>query len=156
MIITGIDPGKSGAICSINQDGEIIDLQLCPVLEIKKKREYDLEGMRALVIKSNVVWLEKVHAMPGQGVTSMFSFGDGFGIWRMAAVALQIPLHYVAPQTWKGKMLRDLPKDKNSAILRAKELCPNINLKPTSRSRKDSVALAEAYLIARYGLAWGE
>jgi len=166
MIITGIDPGKQGAICLLDEHGGEIILHPCPVVQIKKKREYDLEAMRALLFRSDVVWLEKVHSMPiefkykgkerKQGAASIFSFGDGFGIWRGMTVALQIPLHYVAPQTWKAKMLRDLPKDKNSAILRAKELCPDINLKPTPRSRKDCVALAEAYLIARYGLAWGE
>jgi len=153
MIITGVDPGKSGAICQLNEAGDIVSLNLCPTVKVGKKLQYDLQAMRKLVIGSDQIWLERVHAMPGQGVSSMFSFGDGFGIWRGMAVALLIPLYYISPQKWKGKF--GIKGDKNLAILRAKEIHPTINLKPSLRCRKDSVALAEAFLIARYGLEWG-
>jgi len=156
VIIAGIDPGKGGAICLLDEGGWIIRLEICPTVKIKKKREYDIRAMCDLLSGVNVAWLEKVHSMPGQGVASMFSFGRGFGIWEGLIIARSISLQYVPPQTWKKKMLHGLPKDKNSAILRTKDLYPKpINLKPTERSRKDSVALAEAYLIATYGWNWG-
>jgi len=155
-IITGIDPGKKGAICRLDYgDGHspfIEFLQLCPMIKVGKKEEYNLPAMVQAIEGSDLVYIEKVHAMPKQGVTSMFTFGMGYGIWLGIIATLQIPVHTIAPQTWKKAMLRDMRRDKNSSIVRAKELYPTINLKPTLRCRKDNEALAEAFLIAKYGL----
>lgn len=158
-IITGIDPGKKGAICRLfYKHGclpcpySISRLQLCPTIKVGKKEEYNLPAMIQAIEGSDLICIEKVHAMPKQGVTSMFTFGMGYGIWLGIIATLKIPVHLIAPQTWKKAMLRDMRKDKNSSIIRAKELYPTINLKPTDRCRKDSEALAEAFLIAKYGL----
>jgi len=124
MIIAGVDTGKQGAVCLLDGHTEIVSLKQCPVLKIRNKSEYDIQTMVGLIALADAVWLEKVHAMPKQGVTSMFSFGRGFGIWEGIIVGRRIALYYIAPQTWKKVMMRDLPRDKNSAILRAKELCP--------------------------------
>lgn len=159
MKIIGIDPGKSGAICRLwkpTEDHEPIihiqSLQLCPIVQVKKKKEYDINGMRSLLEGADVVWIEKVHAMPKQGVTSMFSFGKGYGIWLGLIAGLWIRVNEVAPQTWKKFWLKDMPKDKGSAILRVQQLFPDVNLMPTERSRKPSDALADAILIAMYGI----
>lgn len=153
-IITGIDPGKKGAICKLSFKewrNSISYLGLCPTIKVGKKEEYNLPAMVQAIEGSDLVCIEKVHAMPKQGVTSMFTFGMGYGIWLGIITALQIPVRTIAPQTWKKVMLKDMRKEKNSSIIRAKELYPTIYLRPTPRCRKDSDALAEAFLIARYG-----
>ena len=122
------------------------------VVQVKKKDEYDLNAMRALLDGVDEVWIEKVHAMPKQGVTSMFSFGKGYGIWLGLIAGMWIRVNEVAPQTWKKYWLKDMPRGKGSAILRAQQIFPNVNLLPTERSRKPSIALAEALLIAMYGV----
>ena len=160
MKIIGIDPGKSGAICRLQVDGQppsgmttrIESLELCPVVQVKKKKEYNIVRMRNLLEGVDEVWIEKVHAMPKQGVTSMFSFGKGYGIWLGLIAGLWIRVNEVAPQTWKKFWLKDMPKDKGSAILRVQQLFPDVNLMPTERSRKPSDALADAILIAMYGM----
>lgn len=156
MKIIGIDPGKSGAICKLDVSQglptRIVWLQLCPIIQVKKRKEYDIHGMRVLLEGANEVWIEKVHAMPKQGVTSMFSFGKGYGIWLGLIAGLWIRVNEVAPQTWKKFWLKDMPKDKGSAILRVQQLFPDVNLMPTERSRKPSDAFADAILIAMYGM----
>lgn len=158
MIITGIDPGKKGAICRLYYESgslpaiSISWLKLCPTIKVGKKEEYDLPAMVQSIEGSDLVYIEKVHAMPKQGVTSMFTFGKGYGIWLGIIATLKIPVYTIAPQTWKKAMLKDMRKEKNSSIVRAKEIYPTINLRPTDRCRKDSEALAEAFLIAQYGL----
>lgn len=161
MKIVGIDPGKSGGICrldtstsmtSLRTGPRIESLNLCPIVKVKNKKEYDVNGMRALLKGIGEVWIEKVHAMPKQGVTSMFSFGKGYGIWLGLIAGLWIRVNEVAPQTWKKHWLKDMPKEKGSAILRVQQLFPDVNLLPTERSRKPSDALADAILIAMYGM----
>lgn len=163
MKIIGIDPGKTGAICRLEvQENltaimmpKIEKLQLCPVVEVKKKKEYDINGMRGLLFhpeKPDEVWIEKTHAMPKQGGVSMFSSGKGYGIWLGLIAGLWIRVNEVAPQTWKKFWLKDMPKDKNSSVLRVQQLFPDVNLLPTERSRKPSHDLADAILIAMYGM----
>jgi len=145
---------------------------------VGKKREYDLEGMAQLIADASKgssplrVFIEKARAMPikfkikdtqsgkevvrSQGATSLFSYGGGYFAWMMACVChgvygkAKIPYTLVIPQRWKKIMLRDMPKDKNSSIMRAKQLHPGINLIPEN-GKVENEGLAEAYLIARYG-----
>lgn len=171
MKIIGIDPGKSGGICrldtstsmtSLRTGPRIESLDLCPIVKVKNKKEYDINGMRALLEGANEVWIEKVHSMPvefkyrgkvrKQGGASIFSFGKGYGIWLGLIAGLWIRVNEVAPQTWKKFWLKDMSKDKGSAILRVQQLFPDVNLLPTERSRKLSDAFADAILIAMYGM----
>jgi len=169
MIIAGIDPGKKGAICVLDEFDKP-KLYLCPTRKLGKKTEYDLEMMAGLIRayvkpKESMVFIEKAHAMPikfkikdeggkiierRQGATSLFSYGGGYYAWIMACICHDLPYQLVAPQTWKAVMLRDMPKGKNSSIIKAKQLHPGINLIPEN-GRKENEGLAEAYLIARYG-----
>jgi crossover junction endodeoxyribonuclease RuvC len=160
MRIVGIDPGKSGAVCVVEVNihspfGEgPIFCYPCPTVKIGKKREYDLVEMNKLIsnpLFGEKVYIEKAQAMPKQGTVSMFSYGLGYGAWIALCVANGIPYQLVAPQTWKKAMLRDMPKGKGASIIKAKQLCPSINLVPPG-GRRDNHNLAEAYLIAKYGL----
>ena len=96
-------------------------------------------------------FIEKVHAMPGQGVTSMFNFGMGYGLLRMALAANQIPYQLVTPQAWKKKVLAGLPKDKSSAINYVARKYPNVDLIP-GRKRTPHDGIADAICIGEYGI----
>lgn len=138
MIYIGIDPGKGGAMALI-KDGTI---SLIPFSE---------EGYREAlggISSRGVCVLEKVGAMKGQGVTSMFSFGANFGYIQGLLWAFKIPFELVVPQKWKKEF--SVTADKNSSIAVAKRLFPNVCLKRTGRCKKDDDGLAEALLMAEY------
>lgn len=92
--------------------------------------------------------LEKVHAMPKQGVTSMFNFGENYGYIQGLLEANSIPYEFVTPQKWKKEF--GVTSDKNTSIEVCKRLFPNVNLKRTERCRKYDDGFAEAVLIAEY------
>ena len=139
MFYIGIDPGHKGGIA-------ILNTEMCmvfPYSDVALKEVCELyQGMC-------VATVESVHAMPGQGVTSMFTFGKHFGYIIGVLDAFQIPHKEVIPQTWKKFF--GLKKDKEQSIKLCKKLYPDVNLLPTSRSKKESDGMGEAILIARYG-----
>lgn len=92
--------------------------------------------------------LEHVGAMPGQGVVSMFNFGQNFGFIQGVLKAHAIPYELVRPAKWKKEF--GITKDKNTSIEVCKRLFPNVNLKRTERCRKDDDGLAESLLLASY------
>lgn len=158
MITTliGIDPGKTGGIATLQiLDGKVsLTLGDTPVIKGAKasKDEYDVLAM-AQILKRNQnanphVFIEKVGAMPGQGVTSMFSFGKGFGLWLGMLGALDLPYTLVTPQRWKKTMLSDMTDDKAASRIRAMQLFPFAA--DSFRLVKDHNK-AEAALIAEYG-----
>ena len=93
--------------------------------------------------------LEKVNAMPGQGVVSMFNFGQNYGFIQGVLKAHEIPYELVTPQKWKKEF--SCTSDKNTSIEVCKRLFPNVSLKATDRCKKDHDGIAEALLIAEYG-----
>lgn len=151
-IIAGIDPGKSGAVCQLEYippTAQFISWDMCPLIQVGKKSVPDLMQMRNILTTCDEVWIEKVHAMPKQGVTSMFTFGMGYGLWQGIAIGLNKQLNWVAPQTWQKFWLKDMPREKGSSIIRAQSLFPNIDWK---MNKKNKEACAEALLIALYGV----
>ena len=92
--------------------------------------------------------LEHVGARPGQGVTSMFSFGENFGFIQGLLTAYSIPFELVRPQKWKKEF--SITADKNSSIAVCKRLFPDVSLLPTARCTKDNDGIAEALLMAEY------
>lgn len=150
--IIGIDPGLSGAIAFVAGEGAAT-VDSTPTVSSKKgkavRRDYNIVEMRDLLLSMRdphvVAFLEQVSAMPGQGVTSMFSFGRGVGLWEGLLVGLGIPFERVTPQRWKGSVLAGTSKDKGAAILRAQQLFPGVKI-------GKSDGKAEALLIATYGL----
>jgi crossover junction endodeoxyribonuclease RuvC len=154
--IIAVDPGLKGGIACI-RGAEIVFLEKMPVIRgAGRKTEIDAAEIIKLFEKMKeyepVVYLEKVGAYKirgrSQGVVSMFNYGKGFGILIGVTAALKIPVSFVTPQRWK-KVL-DVTADKGSSILRAKQLFPDVDLKP-GRCVKDHDGLAEALLIAVYG-----
>lgn len=140
MIYIGIDPGKSGAMAIIF-DG-MDETILTPFDE----REY-AHLLRELNSQIAKACLEHVTAMPKQGVTSMFNFGQNFGYIKGLLEAFQIPYELVRPQKWKKEFGIS---DKNSSVECCKRLFPGVDLRRTERCRKDDDGLAEALLMAEY------
>ncbi len=93
-------------------------------------------------------YIERAQAMPKQGVTSMFNYGKGFGLWLGLLIGIGLPYTLVSPRRWKAAMLSDMPKDKGASILRAKQLFPQCasQLQLVKHHNR-----AEAPLIAAYG-----
>lgn len=140
----GIDPGKTGAIAVMDDDG-ILCLEQFNVDKYVDVLSYVGKSTSAKDIK---VCLEKVGAMPGQGVVSMFNFGHNLGVIEGILSALRIPYQLVPPQTWKKEF--SLTGDKAKSIEVCKKLFPWVDLRATERSRKPSDGLAEALLMAEY------
>ena len=142
MIFIGIDPGKKGSMAIIDGKGEAAPMVI-PFKEITwidALKMLDAFHCRAVV--------EKVGAMPGQGVTSMFNFGMNFGWIQGVLDALNISYELVSPQKWKKEF--GLTSDKSESIRTAQRLFPGVSLKTGEKSRVESDGMAEALLIAEY------
>lgn len=145
MIYIGIDPGKNGGIAKINTDTGFVKTvtfsEESLISELEGYFMFDKSPLRCVV--------EKVNAMPGQGVVSMFNFGQNYGFIQGVLKAYAIPYELVTPQKWKKEF--SCTSDKNTSIEVCKRLFPSVNLKATERCRKDHDGMAEALLIAEYG-----
>lgn len=142
MNYIGIDPGKSGALALIDDCGKV-------AVTVFDEEEYcDILGAPWYSYENCIACLEHVGAMPGQGVTSMFSFGENFGFIQGLLKANGIPYELVRPQKWKKEF--SITKDKNTSIEVCKRLFPKVSLLPTERCRKDHDGMAEALLMAEY------
>ena len=155
MFIIGIDPGISGAICFF-QDGKFIDVIDMPNMIDGKKNKKQVNGSQIYneilkrinnIPKNNIyVVVEQVSAMPGQGVTSMFNFGQSFGVVKGVCAAMQLPIHFVRPAKWKNYF--DLIKtEKQASRTKVIEIFPHIS---NRLSKKKDVNKADAILIANY------
>lgn len=139
MIYLGIDVGAKGGISWIDGD-KVFSEPYSDEMLISVSR--DLNNTYATV--------EKVHAMPLQGVSSMFTFGERYGFILGVFKAFNVPYMEVPPRTWKEEFSL-IGCDKKSSIIKCKELFPNVCLLPSPRSRKESDGMAESLLIAEYG-----
>ena len=152
-MIVGIDPGASGAIAFFDPKAGTLDVHDMPVMEIersgKTKREINPTLLANILHDHwghNIVWLEKVGAMPGQGVSSMFQFGRGVGMIEGVLAAMHMPINYVTPQAWQKAV--GVRGGKDGSRLRAMELFPKYS--DLFRLKKWD-GRAEAALIAWYG-----
>ena len=155
MLINGIDPGISGSICFF-QDGEIKDVVEMPIMIEGKKNKKQVNGSQIFneisekiknIDKKNIkVVIEHVTAMPGQGVTSMFNFGQSFGILKGICSAMQLSVYFVRPAKWK-KYFNLINSEKDASRTRAIEIFPYYS---SHLSRKKDSNKADAILIASY------
>jgi len=155
MLIIGIDPGISGSICFF-QDGRIIDVIEMPTMIDGKKNKKQVNGSQIfneILIriknfdkKDIKVVIEQVSAMPGQGVTSMFNFGQSFGILKGICSAMQLPMYFVRPIKWK-KYFNLINSEKDASRTRAIEIFPYFS---GYLSRKKDSNKADAILIASF------
>ena len=155
MLIIGIDPGISGSICFF-QDGKIVDVVEMPTMTEGKKNKKQVNGsqivneisekIKELDKREIKVVIEQVSAMPGQGVTSMFNFGQSFGILKGICSAMQLPMYFVRPAKWK-KYFNLINSEKDASRTRAIEIFPYFS---GQLSRKKDSNKADAILIASF------
>ena len=153
MRIIGIDPGLSGAV-AILDDLKIFNMFDMPIMPEGKKNKNQLNSAELVnIIKSNIltnentsVIVEQVSAMPGQGVTSMFNFGQTFGAIKGICASLNLPIFYVRPAKWK-KHFDLINSSKDASRTKVIEMYPSIS---SRLSKKKDVNKADAILIARY------
>ena len=155
MLIIGIDPGISGSICFF-ENGKIIDVVEMPTMTEGKKNKRQVNGAQVYneILKRtnksenhNVrVVIEQVSAMPGQGVTSMFNFGQSFGILKGICSAMQLPLYFVRPAKWK-KYFGLINSEKDASRTKAIEMFAYFS---SNLSKKKDSNKADAILIASF------
>ena len=155
MLIIGIDPGIKGAIC-ILKDGKILDVFDMPIMPVGKKNKSQVNGsqiyneiQKAIIDedkKDIKVVIEQVSAMPGQGVTSMFNFGQTFGAIKGISATLKIPIFFVRPSKWK-KHFELINSSKDSSRTKAIEMYPKLS---NQLAKKKDVNKSDAILIARF------
>ena len=153
MKIFGIDPGLSGAI-AILENKKVLDLFDMPVMAEGKKNKKQLNSAQLVnIINENTekneeifVVVEQVNAMPGQGVTSMFNFGQTFGAIKGVCAALQLPIFFVRPSKWK-KHFELINSSKDASRTKVIEMYPSL---AHLLSKKKDVNKSDAILIARF------
>ena len=155
MFIIGIDPGISGSICFF-EDGQILDVIEMPTMTEGKKNKRQVNGSQIYneVLKRIEkkekhkirVVIEQVSAMPGQGVTSMFNFGQSFGILKGMCSAMQLPMYFIRPAKWK-KYFGLINSEKDASRTKAIEMFPYFSI---HLSKKKDSNKADAILIASF------
>ena len=153
MKIIGIDPGLSGGI-AVLENNKVLDMFDMPVMSEGKKNKRQLNSAQLVkLIKDNIkpdeeitVVVEQVNAMPGQGVTSMFNFGQTFGAIKGVCAALELPIFFVRPSKWK-KHFELINSSKDASRTKAIEMYPSLS---DQLSRKKDVNKSDAILIARF------
>ena len=153
MRIIGIDPGLNSAI-AVLQNNKVIEIHDIPVMTDGKKNKRQLNSAQLVkLLKDNfqdetdtVVIVEQVNAMPGQGVTSMFNFGQTFGAIKGICAALNLPIFFVRPAKWK-KHFDLINSSKDASRTKAIEIYPSIS---DQLSKKKDVNKSDAILIARF------
>ena len=146
MRIAAIDPGMKGGIAT--HSGHIVGAFAMPTAG----KEIDCVAIANFLIGFQPDWLviEKVGAMPKQGVSSTFKFGKGYGSLFGIAAALHIPVELVTPQRWKSKVLHGTKKDKDAAIAYCRRAFPEVSLIPP-RCRTEHDGIADALCLVEYG-----
>ena len=155
MLIIGIDPGISGSICFL-ENGKIIDVVEMPTMAEGKKNKRQVNGSQIYnEISQRInniqnqdirIIIEQVSAMPGQGVTSMFNFGQSFGILKGICSAMQLPMYFVRPAKWK-KYFGLINSEKDASRTKAIEMFPYFS---SQLSKKKDSNKADAILIANF------
>ncbi len=162
MFIIGIDPGITGSICFF-EDGKINDLIEMPNMADGKKNKKQVNGAQIYneiskriknVSKNEIkVVIEQVSAMPGQGVTSMFNFGQSFGILKGICSAMQLPMYFVRPAKWK-KYYNLINSEKDASRTKVIQIFPYISgeLSKKKDANKADAILLSSFFYETYGI----
>lgn len=146
-MILGIDPGLNGAIAWVSDDGHLIGVADMPTVEVVGKKKVSPQMLVAMLEDYDdvkMVAIEDVHALPGQGVTSMFNFGYSAGILAGVCAGLRMPMSFYRPAVWKRAA--GVPADKGAARQMAQRFWPGC--RDFDRAKDDG--RAEAALLARW------
>ena len=148
MLVVGIDPGISGSICFF-KDGRILEVIEMPVMTEGKKNKKQVNGaqiynefLKRINKKDDEirVVIEQVSAMPGQGVTSMFNFGQSFGILKGICSAMQLPMFFVRPAKWK-KYFNLINSQKDASRTRVIEIFPYFSTQLSKKKTQTKLML---------------
>ena len=156
MRILGIDNGLDGGLVLL-MDGKVSDTHIMPTVGEKgrEKRAYDQEAIFRVIetLRPDHAFLEWAQAMPGQGVTSMFSIGFGFGLMQGLLVGRRVPTTLVRPQAWQKVMFAGQPKGdtKSTSYLVCSKAWPEIEWRRSEKCRTPHSGLTDAACIAEYG-----
>jgi len=147
MNYCGIDVGFSGAIAILGWDGDVLQTNEMPIIQVGKKRELNEPNIKFILegFKPLVVGIEKAQVMPGQGISSSGRYMGSYGFLRGVCVGLGLEYQLIHPRTWKKAMMPDMPKEKEASIMRVGQLYPDVVLE-----RKKDHGIADAILIARH------
>ena len=153
MKIIGIEPGLSGGI-AVMENNKVLNIFDMPVMPEGKKNKRQLNSAFLVsLIRENfqnneelVVVVEQVNAMPGQGVTSMFNFGQTFGAIKGVCAALELPIFFVRPSKWK-KHFELINSSKDASRTKVIEMYPKLS---NQLAKKKDVNKSDAILIARF------
>ena len=148
--VLGIDPGCSGALVLVTEQGGYIDHLAMPTIKVGTKSRVNGAAVSAWLRQYGIThaYLEQVGAMPGQGTASMFTFGHAAGVAEGLLQGLNIPYTLVTPQAWK-KSAGLIGSDKDAARSRAIQLYPELR---ALDAKAKGQAIADALLIARFGI----
>ena len=153
MIVIGIDPGLSGAL-AILENKRVLGIFEMPVMPEGKKNKRQLNSAQLVnILRDNIkinneiaVVVEQVNAMPGQGVTSMFNFGQTFGAIKGVCAALKLPIFFVRPSKWK-KHFELINSSKDASRTKVIEMYPTLS---GQLAKKRDVNKSDAVLIAKF------
>lgn len=166
----GIDPGNSGALVLIIEDGMSVDVEFfdAPTAEVKNGKKTSkvlipsemARPLRNLHLDWDTrIYIEKVHAMRDQGRSSIFNFGSGYGMWLGILAALEIPYSFITPQAWKKATMAGMGKEKDASCVRAMQLFPKYANELQRPKRGGGVVYldgrGDALLIAEYNRRQG-
>jgi hypothetical protein len=158
-MIAGVDIGLSGAIAFLEDDGRLVETHDMPIMRVGDKNEINEQEVVRLFgfFVPKHIFFEKAQAMPAervkdgktvrQGIASTAHYMMTYGLLRGIARGMGIPSTLVHPATWKAKMMKDMPKEKEASIWRVQSLFPG-----TAFSRKKDHNRCDAILIGLYGL----
>jgi len=151
-IFIGVDPGITGGLAALSEDNEPLALDFMPSETISTGRrqvsliQLNIWFQRVVEMgEIEMVTVEQVSSMPGNGAASMFSFGASFCAAYAVPTLLGLPLQFVRPSKWK-RALELVGREKDYSRTLINQLYPQLNL-----LRKKDIDRAEALLIALYG-----
>ncbi len=150
--VWGIDPGNNGALVMFDSDEGVLNIHDMPLMDVKGKKVISPNLVTEILKQHHCpAFIERVHAMPGQGVTSMFNFGKGYGIILGVLAGLEMPINIVNPTTWQTYL--KVQRGKDGSRDRACQLLPNYS---QYFARKKDDGRSDASLIAYYGISFAD
>lgn len=140
MLYIGVDPGKTGGVAALTEEGSVFRVEKMPDLEAEL---YHLLCALSAAAQPKIARavLEHVSAWPKMGAVSAFTFGRGYGALHMALITVGIPYQVVTAQTWQAALSCRSKRDKNITKRRAQQLFPRVTV---------THAIADALLMAEY------
>jgi crossover junction endodeoxyribonuclease RuvC len=151
-IYIGIDPGQKGGIATIQDSGFVESIIVNPLTN--HRLNHELNACKSIVtfgFNEIICTVEKLWGFPGQSSKTTWAQAENYGIIKGVLIANNIDFNLVAANTWK-RHYGLIGKDKQASIDKCKELFPDVNLRRTARCTTDSDGMAEAVLIAQFGM----